>query len=136
MVITSFRNTLMSTRRGITVRSLLSVGIIACMGLGTSNAIAHAALESSMPAANSTVSSPTLIQVRFSEALEMKLSSLKLSSSDGVAIAVKPMNDAGKPATLSIMPATALKAGQYTVTWSVVSDDSHHTHGSFSFTVQ
>jgi methionine-rich copper-binding protein CopC len=136
MVITCFRNTLMSARRGITVRSLLSVGTIVCMGLGTSSAIAHAALESSIPAANSTVSPPTLIQVRFSEALEMKLSSLKLSSSDGIVIAVKPMNDAGKPATLSVRPTTALKAGQYTVTWSVVAEDSHHTHGSFSFMVQ
>ena len=126
----------MSKRRCFTVRSLLSVGATACLALGTSSAVAHAAIQSSVPAANTTVSSPKLIQIRFSEALEAKLSSLKLTSSDGTIIAAKPMIDPAEPATLAVMPATVLRAGQYTVTWNVVSEDSHHTHGSFSFTVQ
>ncbi len=59
----------MSKRRCFTVRSLLSVGATACLALGTSSAVAHAAIQSSVPAANTTVSSPKLIQIRFSERL-------------------------------------------------------------------
>lgn len=97
---------------------------------------AHAKLESTTPSADSSVSSPKLIQVHFNEAVETKMSSIKLATSDGTAVPVMAMNDAKDPATLSIMPNAPLKAGLYKVTWSAVSDDGHKTQGSFSFTVQ
>ena len=104
--------------------------------LAASPANAHAKLESATPAADSTVSAPKVIQVHFSEAVESKLSSLKLATSDGSAIASMAMNDAKDPAALAIMPTATLAPGRYTVTWSVVSDDGHKTHGTFSFTIQ
>jgi len=111
-------------------------GIASTLLMVAAQASAHAKLESTTPKADATVSSPKSIQVHFSEAIETKLSSLKLTSTDGTAIAVMTMNDAKDPATLSIMPNAALKPGLYKVTWSVVSDDGHKTHGAFSFTVQ
>lgn len=117
-------------------RAAALVGITTSLLLATSQAWAHAKLDSTTPAADSTVSSPKTIQAHFSEAIESKLSSLKLATSDGAAVPVMSMNDAKDPATLSIMPNTALKPGAYKVTWSAVSDDGHKTQGTFSFTVQ
>jgi hypothetical protein len=97
---------------------------------------AHAKLTSTTPKADSTVSSPQMIQVHFSEAIEMKLSSLKLAGSDGAAISIMAMNDAKDPTTLSIMPNASLKPGVYTVTWNIVSDDGHKGQGTFSFKVK
>jgi copper resistance protein C len=97
---------------------------------------AHAKLESTTPKADATVSSPKLIQVHFSEAIETKLSALTLAGSDGKAISIMSMNEAKEPATLSIMPNATLAPGKYKATWKVVSDDGHKTKGAFSFTVK
>ena len=117
------------------LRTLLIAGMATAMSLVSGVASAHARVVSTTPAANASVASPSLIQVTFNEAIETKLSSLKLAAADGSAVSVMSMNDAKDPATLSIMPNAPLKAGTYTATWSVVSDDGHKTHGTFSFTV-
>jgi methionine-rich copper-binding protein CopC len=117
-------------------RAAALAGIAATWLVAASQASAQAKLESTSPKAESTVSSPEMIMVHFSEGIETKLSSLKLTMGDGTAVSVMSMNDTKDPATLSIMPNTTLKAGIYKVTWSVVSDDGHKTQGTFSFTVQ
>lgn len=122
------------------IQGLFRVGTLASMAIafvvGASVASAHAKLTSTTPIADSTVSSPKVIQVHFNEAVEVKMSSLKLATTDGTAVAVMAMNDAKDPATLSIMPSVPLKAGLYKVTWSAVTDDGHKVQGTFSFTVQ
>jgi methionine-rich copper-binding protein CopC len=77
-----------------------------------------------------------MIQAHFDEAIEVKLSSLKLTMSDGMAIPVMSMNDRKDPSTLSIMPNSTLKPGSYTATWSIVTDDGHKETGKFTFTVK
>lgn len=104
--------------------------------LAAVQADAHAKLLSVVPAADSTVASPKMIQAHFDEAIEVKLSSLKLTMSDGMAIPVMSMNDAKDPSTLSIMPNSTLKPGVYTATWSIVTDDGHKEKGTFTFTVK
>src|ERR1039458_10539299 len=116
-------------------RAAALAGIAATLLVAASQASAQAKLESTTPKAESTVSSPDMIMVHFSEGIKTKLSSLKLTMGDGTAVSVMSMNDTKDPATLSIMPNTTLKAGIYKVTWSVVSDDGHRTQGAFSFTV-
>jgi copper resistance protein C len=117
-------------------RAAALVGITTALLLAASQAWAHAHLDSTTPAADSTVSSPKTIQAHFSKAIEFKLSNLKLTTSDGAVVPVMSKNDAKDPATLSIMPTAALKPGSYTVTWSAVSDDGHKAQGTFSFIVQ
>jgi methionine-rich copper-binding protein CopC len=112
------------------------VGSAASCLLAVSQAVAHAKLEAAMPAADSTVDAPKVIELHFSEAVEASLSRLKLAAGGDIAIAVVPMNDAEDPTTLSIRPIAALKPGIYTVTWSVVADDGHRTRGTYSFTVR
>ena len=118
------------------LRAGTMASVATTMVLIAAQASAHAKLESTTPVANATVSSPKSIEVHFSEAIEIKMSSLKLTMSDGSAVPVMPMNNAKDPATLSIMPDAALKPGIYRVIWSVVSDDGHKTRGVFSFTVR
>jgi len=117
-------------------RAAALVGIAATFMLAMSQAGAHAKLETTTPKADSTVSSPQMIQVHFNEAIEVKLSSLKLMASDGTAVPIMNMNDAKDPATLSIMPNMTLKPGVYTAAWSIFSDDGHKETGSFKFTVE
>ena len=117
-------------------RAARLIGPAAIFALAASQADAHAKLMSTTPKDDSTVSSPQTIQVHFNEAIEVKLSSLKLIASDGTEIAIMAMNDAKDPSTLSIMPNAKLKPGVYTAAWSIVSDDGHKETGTFKFTVQ
>ena len=121
-----------------TIRSRAAVvaSVAAAFMLAMSQAGAHAKLESTTPKADATVSSPQMIQVHFNEAIEVKLSSLKLIASDGTDVPIMNMNDAKDPATLSIMPNMTLKPGVYTAAWSIGSDDGHKETGSFKFTVK
>jgi methionine-rich copper-binding protein CopC len=132
----AFQGGLFMFNRTHLLRALLLAATATSMLLASGVADAHAKVVTTTPAANAAVASPTLIQVRFSEAIESKLSSLKLAAADGTAIVVMSMTDARDPATLSIMPTSPLKPGTYTASWSVVSDDGHKTHGTFSFTVR
>ena len=117
-------------------RATAVLGLAMSLSTVASLAQAHAKLKSTTPAADSSVSSPKVIQVQFNEAVETKMSSIKLATSDGTVVAVMSMNDAKDPATLTVMPSEPLKAGLYKVTWSAVTDDGHKTQGTFSFTVQ
>ena len=117
-------------------RALGLLGLAMSLSTVASFAQAHAKLESTTPSADSFVGSPKLIQVHFNEAVETKMSSIKLATSDGTAVPAMSMNDVKDPATLAIMPNAPLKAGLYKVTWSAVTDDGHKTQGTFSFTVQ
>ena len=117
-------------------RAAAGAGLALSLGTVASIAQAHAKVESTTPVADASVSSPKLIQVHFNEAVETRMSSIKLAASDGTAVPVMSMNDAKDPATLTIMPNAPLKAGLYKVMWSAVTDDGHKTQGAFSFTVK
>jgi copper resistance protein C len=117
-------------------RAAALAGVAATFMFAMSLANAHAELKSTTPKADSTVSSPKMIQVHFDEAIEVKLSSLKLTANDGTPVPVMGMNDAKDPSTLSIMPNMTLKPGVYAAAWSIVSDDGHKETGSFKFTVK
>ena len=117
-------------------RASLVAAVAMTFSTYASLAAAHAKVESTTPSADSSVSTPKLIQVHFNEKVTTKLSSIKLATDAGTPVATMAMNEAADPATLSIMPNAPLAAGLYKVTWSAVSDDGHKTQGSFSFTVQ
>ena len=103
--------------------------------LAASQAIAHANLVSAVPAKDSTVAAPATITLHFSEALEMKVSSFKLMSSDGKAVAMKAAS-APDTKSLAANPAAPLAPGVYTVSWTSMGDDAHRVNGTYSFTVK
>ncbi|SDU90598.1 copper homeostasis periplasmic binding protein CopC [Pseudomonas mucidolens] len=115
-------------------KTLTTVSLLVSL-MGASAAFAHAHLESSMPAADSTVSAPSDLRLTFSEGVEATFTKVSLSK-DGTELAVKGLEtpDTDKK-TLVVTPAAPLAAGTYKVEWHAVSVDTHKSAGSYSFKV-
>lgn len=101
--------------------------------LATSTALAHAKLESSTPAANTTVKqSPPDLYLNFTEEGELGIFKLLLGDKD-IPVALDWSGVARKSFRIKL---PHLAAGKYTVQWSMMStDDNHVTRGTFDFTV-
>jgi copper resistance protein C len=115
--------------------SLIAGGLAIAM---SSQASAHAHLASATPAIGGTVAaSPSELDLKFSEALNLKFSGVKIAGPDkatittGLAALTK-----GDESTLVVPIAATLATGTYTVDWHVLSKDGHKTHGSYTFTVK
>lgn len=97
---------------------------------------AHAHLETSVPASGATVSSPPVLSVGMSEALEASFSTISVTDSTGAPVAVgDPLVGGEGGRQLSATVPKRLKAGLYHVEWHVLSKDGHSTAGKFDFTV-
>ncbi len=93
---------------------------------------AHARLDHASPAVGSTVgSSPGQIALYFTESLEPKFSGAEVRNSAGARV------DTGHSASGNTLGVSVkgLAPGAYTVSWHVLSVDTHKTQGSFSFRV-
>lgn len=98
---------------------------------------AHAHLVTSDPVVGGTSTPIDTIKITFSEELEIDFCKVEVTMSDGM--------DMG-PAKLALDPASAkvmlvklpakLGAGTYKVHWHAVAEDTHHTEGTFDFTVK
>lgn len=104
------------------------------------NASAHAHLESQLPAADSTVSSPKELRLQFSEGVEEKFTKVSITSTVATGkTMVEPVpdiaTDRANNKILIVTPAAPLAAGEYKVEWHAVSVDTHKSEGSYSFTV-
>jgi methionine-rich copper-binding protein CopC len=97
----------------------------------SSPAWAHARLASSDPKAGTSIKSPSLIRLVFSETLEPAFSGATLSDAAGKTI---PVSAAVGTTTITLMP-LALKPGTYTVRWHSVGHDTHRVSGNLRFTV-
>ena len=106
-----------------------------CFLFAAPQAFAHANLMSSDPAKDATIASPKQITLHFSEALEMKVSGLKLTDTDGKPVPIKavPAPDAKSLAAVPVQPLTS---GLYTITWTSMGDDAHKMSGTVSFSVK
>ena len=118
------------------LKSTFFAGLLGLVMSG--QAIAHAHLDSATPAADGTVTaSPAELDLRFSEALELKFSGVKVVGPDNATVATGVASLAnGDDGTLVVPVSAALPAGTYTVDWHVLSKDGHKTHGSYTFTVK
>ena len=101
-------------------------------------AFAHAQLQKAVPAVGGVVTaSPKEIRLKFSEGVEPHFSGIALASASGEAVAVgKAGVDPADNSVLVVAVGQPLKPGIYKVNWHAVSVDTHHTQGSFEFTVQ
>ena len=116
--------------RPLAMAALLAAGL-------SGPVLAHANLVSSTPAANSKDGKGVQeVRLKFSEAIEIKLSKVSIKGPQGV-VATRGMTLDPKDKTVLVLSfAAPLSAGQYTVDWQAVATDTHKTHGTFSFTVQ
>jgi methionine-rich copper-binding protein CopC len=101
-------------------------------------ALAHAHLQSAIPAMNGTVKeSPSELDLSFSEGLNVKFTGLTLTGSDKKPVSTGDAKLGAKDDKMLIVPLSAkLSAGTYTVEWHALSTDGHKTNGTYSFTVK
>jgi methionine-rich copper-binding protein CopC len=103
----------------------------------TSLAYAHAFLEHAQPRVGSTVSaSPTEVKIWFTERLEPAFSKIQVFDAGGREIDRRDVKvDPTDPIVMTVSVPT-LAPGNYRVLWNAVAVDTHHTNGSFGFTVK
>jgi copper resistance protein C len=111
--------------------------IAAIVGLAlTGQALAHAHLLSSAPPANGTVAtSPTELDLKFSEDLNLKFSGAGLTGPGNVVVPTGQPTLIGGDTTLMVPISGTLAPGDYAVAWHALSADGHKTNGSYRFTV-
>jgi copper transport protein len=131
-----------TTGRTITCGRLFVVAALAalaCLAAPVPTASAHAGLESSDPAAGSSVStSPKAITLTFAEDPDTALSLVRLLDADGKTVpGVSPVGAVpGKPLELQVTLSSTLGTGVYSVNWrSVSATDGHVDSGAFAFGV-
>lgn len=117
-------------------RLAVSVGLAVLMGLAAAPAAsAHAILLRTEPSPQTTVKqSPTAVKLHFSEAVEATFGAIRVFDVDGHRVDSGKLNRTDADREVDV-PVPKLKDGSYTVTWRVISADSHPVHGGFSFYV-
>jgi methionine-rich copper-binding protein CopC len=120
------------------VRAFACILAIACASMMAPAANAHAFPDRSSPRVGATVAtSPPQVEIWFDGELEPVFSTLVVKNAAGAQVSAgKGKVDAGNQALLETSLPAKLASGEYTVFWSVVSRDGHHTAGHFAFTVK
>jgi|SRR5579863_3049137 len=112
------------------------LALLVVMGV-TGYAQAHAFLDHASPKVGGTVDgSPVEIKVWFTQELEPAFSSLEVADAQGKQVDKKDKHLDSKDKQLLSVSVPTLPPGTYTVTWHVVSVDTHKTQGHFEFTVK
>jgi methionine-rich copper-binding protein CopC len=109
---------------------------IVLLFVGLNAAKAHAFLDHADPRVGGTVhGSPPVLTLWFTEELEGAFSKVRVMDAQGNEVDKKDAQvDPTRKAVMSVsLP--VLPPGTYKVVWSAVAVDTHHTTGSFTFTV-
>jgi len=117
-------------------RSITAIAALLALICGATTAFAHAQLEKAVPAVGGTVASPSEIRLEFSEGVEPKFSKVSLTGPGGAVPLGAAKTESGNPAVLIAPISKPLPSGAYKVHWQAVSVDTHHTQGTFDFTVK
>ena len=109
--------------------------LLAAMVAGIPVASAHSFPQEETPSAGQRLSAPPAeITIKFDAPIEKVFAKLEVLGADGKPETIGSPEVGSSALTLSVKVA-ALKPGDYTVKWGVVCIDSHHTEGSYVFTV-
>lgn len=116
---------------------VLSMLFAATAMAGANSALAHAGLQTSIPAKDAEVAAaPKEITLQFNEKLEAAFSSAKLIDSTGKQVTIeKATLDAANPSVMKLA-VPALPSGKYKVEYVGVGHDGHRRKGDYSFTVK
>ena len=97
---------------------------------------AHAFLDHAKPAVGSKVKqTPHAVRIWFTEPIMTGSSSIKVFDAMGKQVDKKDTRSDAANKSLLHVSLPLLAPGTYKVIWSVMSVDSHHTTGNFSFRV-
>ncbi|MFH6566439.1 MULTISPECIES: copper homeostasis periplasmic binding protein CopC [Pseudomonas] len=117
------------------LKKILNTAALLTLMAGASAAFAHAHLEQSTPAADSTVSNVKELRLAFTEGVEQAFTKVVLTH-DQAPVAVSSIKtEPANKKILIVTPAQPLPAGTYNVKWNAVSVDTHKSTGDYSFTV-
>ncbi len=131
-VLPSFRTPVLPRVRTLVLLLLAATGLLLA---GAGPVSAHAALTGSDPRQGAVVDkAPTQVSLTFSEKVALSDDSLRVLDPKGKRI------DRGDPANLSgttyaVKLHSGLPDGTYTVTYQVVSEDSHPVAGAYTFSI-
>jgi copper transport protein len=117
-------------------RSWLVIAVVLAALTAVPSAFAHAILQESNPSNNSVVrTSPKTVSLRFNEAVETAFGSIRVYDCGGGRVdsgkILRPSKD-----SVAVQIDRRLARGTYTVTWRVISADSHPVAGAFVFNVK
>jgi hypothetical protein len=105
------------------------------LALGVTAAAAHAYLDHASPLVGSTVATaPSEVRMWFTQPLEPRFSGAQLRGPGGKVVG-SGVVDGDDPKQM-VIRVHGLAPGKYTVTWKILSVDTHRTEGSFSFEVK
>jgi len=110
----------------------ISALLLAAMTL----AHAHAFLDHADPRVGSTVTAPTQVKIWFTEELEGAFSKIQVFDAGGKEIDGKDSKVDSSDKAIMTVSLPKLPPGTYKVSWNAVAVDTHHTHGTFPFTVK
>ncbi|HEV2375126.1 MAG TPA: copper resistance protein CopC [Streptosporangiaceae bacterium] len=117
---------------------LVAVLCSAALGVlvSASPADAHAVLVSSSPADGAVLkTAPARVSATFDEPVGVSSDSLRVFAPDGVRADTGGTVHGRNPDTITVVLQPGLGHGTYTVAWHVVSADSHHVQGAFTFSI-
>ena len=112
-----------------------AVAVVATALSITLPASAHSFPDKETPSAGQQVASPpSQVVVHFDAPIEKLFSKLEVTGPDGKneAAGAPVVSDDGRELSVKV---GALKPGDYQVNWAVVCIDTHHTQGSYTFSV-
>ncbi|MGH9001376.1 MAG: copper resistance protein CopC [Acidimicrobiia bacterium] len=100
-------------------------------------ASAHAILLRTEPSPQTTVpTSPGAVRLFFSEPVQGTFGAVRVFDVEGRRVDAGTTPRPGASRRELVLPVAGLRAGTYTVTWRVVSDDGHPIRGGFAFYVE
>ena len=113
----------------------LAVLALTAVVLGAWRAPFHLHLVKSTPAANATVAAaPDSLRLWFSQAPELKLTTVKLTGPGAAAVALTALAKGDSGLVLAVVKGR-MAPGPYTVAWRTMSKDGHVVRGTFAFRV-
>jgi methionine-rich copper-binding protein CopC len=116
-------------------RLIWAMAVAGAIGASMGVASAHAFPKSENPAVGATLAAaPTEVVIDFDNPIEQMFARLQVVDSAGADVTNGPPSVTGDRRRLSVA-LKSLKPAEYTVKWSVVSEDSHRSEGSYTFTV-
>lgn len=112
--------------------TLLFVAVLAPVAL-----LAHAHLKNSRPGAGAHLSAaPRRIELDFTEAPELALTTITLTAPDGSLVTLGPLERSASSERMVVAAIDGfLLGGSYKVAWTTAAEDGHPTRGVFTFEV-
>jgi methionine-rich copper-binding protein CopC len=109
--------------------------LIAAIATWCPTAAAHSFPEAESPSAGQEMSTPPRdVTIRYDAPIEKLFAKLEVLNAEGKSeVAGEP--EVGPDGLTLSVKVGALQPGEYTVKWSVLCIDTHHTEGSYQFTV-